>query len=202
MTLHNSEPVTNCADQPANLHVHEDPFHHEHRHTKLGHIIDSIRDGLANEHDKLFHTKSSTHQRYQTKLPDHLDHIRHSDEVERRRVEDEMASETSNEEVHATTSPAIEARKSNRLNENNMGVINSHEGAASSWGWPGLGAFAQTKQELNKPAHPVRTGSAVGRHTLEPRVEAAAWEAIDSAAEGESYGWAGLGDWPAPKPKH
>ena len=66
----------------------------------------------------------------------------------------------------------------------------------STWGWPGLGTYPEPAiytPQLRRQSDTERTTK------LEPKFEAATMEAIDNAAESESYGWPGLGSWPQSK---
>jgi len=91
-------------------------------------------------------------------------------------------------DVHDVRNPSIEAQRMESRNENSFGDDDA------DWGWPGLGSVSHAKTAAlpqQPPAH--------ARHShAEERLEAASREAIDSAAE-ESYGYPGVGSWPAAK---
>lgn len=157
------------------------------RGSHMGHVMTSIRSGLAYEQEKP-PNNAVDYFEDQSKFAEHSEIVPGHDRMKQRTLSD--ASEDSNGSI----SPAIEAGKSAEANENNMGP-QSHQ-KPMTWGWPGLGTypeFDRLNARLENRAKLRRTSS------LEPRFEAATFEAIDSAAESESYGWPGLGAWPSSK---
>ncbi|KAJ9607663.1 hypothetical protein H2200_007741 [Cladophialophora chaetospira] len=153
----------------------EIPLNH-HRHSKLSHVMDSIRLPLAHEHERL-PMDTATEQ-----PPAH-----------------QQATMSSS---NGSISPALQAVASLKLNENNMGE-DSHQNS-KTWGWPGLGTFlshdSATSQKSKRRTESTGSESAVSEAHLEKRMEAATFEAIDNAAELEAFGWPGLGYW-SPPPK-
>ena len=145
-----------------------DPTQNSRRNSKLGHIVDSIRHALAHEQEK---PSSDSKQ-------------------------DKVAQNPHEEDAKDTISPAIQAHKFFNLNENGMGAESHQE--SGSWGWPGLGSFPEPAKDQagTRRLSTTKTGGK-GFAALEPKVEAATFEAIDNAAESEPYGWPGLGDIPA-----
>jgi len=172
-----------------------DPTHRERRNSRLGQMVGSIRHALREEQEKLFGNSKPT----EAAISDRLGNLREHDREQRARVEEEMLWESTAKD---STSPAVEASKSVDLNANGMGADSVKE-RRGSWGWPGLGTY---EEPLHEPAKARRGSSSKGKTAeraaeLEPRVEAAAFEAIDNAAESEAYGWPGLGTMPDPKLK-
>lgn len=170
--------------------------HRERRDSKLGHLVDSIRTALTQEQTKLFgDPKAHHHRKYQSSVAERLEKLREQDQTQRQRVEEEIASDG---EVEESVSPAVQARERSDFNENNMGAHSSHEAAVrrDSWGWPGLGTYGA--DDAKEPSTTRRRNSfkltREKMDRMEPRAEAATYEAIDNAAESESYGWPGLGD--------
>ena len=97
-------------------HVGEKATHPEppkRRDSKLGHVMDSLRRSFSTEHKPSLDRKSSQHEA-------HLRKVREQDELDRARAAEEMRWESA--ETKESTSPAVEARKSFDLNENNMGA--------------------------------------------------------------------------------
>jgi len=163
------------------------PQSHESR---LKRVINTIRAALDREQQALFHGDETTrHERRKSWINEHLNKLRVHDEQDRQRVTEELKKEGGEEsDAKVGYSPAQQAQKLEQLNENGM---ESHQ----AWGWPGLGSYGDSQQP-EPQAKTTRQKSA----QLEPRAEAAAFEAIDNAAEGESFGWPGVGPWPASKP--
>ena len=151
----------------------------------MGGIISSIRHGLAHEHER---------------LPEKSDALSHRAEQPVTTYPDTNSTEGSSPRERATwndeesISPAIEARRMSENNENNMGE-RSHQ-APSSWGWPGLGSWPERERPRTKVGKMSEKERTLG---LEPRLEAATLEAIDMAAETDTFGWPGLGYWPEPR---
>ncbi|KIW67830.1 hypothetical protein PV04_07056 [Phialophora macrospora] len=145
---------------------------HRHHDSKLGHVIDSIRHALAHEHEK---------------LP--------SDHTAEQQPSQQQDQTNGN---NGSLSPALQAVASSKLNENNMGE-DSHE-SDKTWGWPGLGTFKSHESATSQHTKS-RTGSEGSEAHVEERVEAATFEAIDNAAESETFGWPGLGTWATPSKK-
>lgn len=184
------EHPTSTHSSPSTSRRNTEPAHLERRNSRLGQVVDSIRHALAEEQEKIFGAPKPT----KASIDAHLEHLRRLDRDERARVEREEMWERDAKE---STSPALEARKSFDLNENGMGPDSIKEQA--SWGWPGLGSYPEPAANPAKVRHS-SNGNAVERAAdLEPRVEAAAFEAIDNAAESEAYGWPGVGEFPALK---
>lgn len=187
-------PHTSTPSSPITNQGNTDPPRLERRNSRLASVVGSIRHALADEQEKLFgsgHAKPT-----KAEMDAHLNHIRELDREQRARVEQELMWEADAKE---STSPAFEARKSSGLNENGMGP-NSPKERADAFGWPGLGSYQGGSAESGKMQ---RTTSA-SKHApriaeLEPRFEAATFEAIDNAAESESYGWPGIGQYPDPQ---
>lgn len=158
--------------------------------------MDHIRETLSQEQERLFgpHKSAQQHRQYQAKIGEHLDRLREQDKADRARAEEEMTWEDNNNGA----SPAVQARKFFDLNENSMGADSEEERQRQwSWGWPGLGNYPEAANDTAKPRR--LSHSAAHNPVLEHKVEEAAYEAIDSAAESETYGWPGLGDFPVPK---
>ncbi|KAG9788890.1 hypothetical protein KCU88_g1719, partial [Aureobasidium melanogenum] len=175
--------------------------HRERRDSKLGRIVDSIRSSISQEHGKLFGDKSEHHhKKYQATVAERLEKLREQDQTRRKRVEEEMASEP---EINETVSPAIEARERSEVNENNMGPTSHERVRRDSWGWPGLGTYEPQPASLDDDATPRRKSSMKmtkeQQAALRSRTESATYEAIDNAAEAETFGWPGLGDFPSRK---
>jgi len=162
-----------------------DPIHRERRNSRLGQVVESIRHVLSEEQEKLF----GKNKPGKAAISDQLEHLREHDREQRARVEEQMIWES---DANDSTSPALEARKSVGLNENGMGADSLKE-RRESYGWPGLGTYPEPPTD---PAKVQRRSSNTAKRgaELEPRVEAATFEAIDNAAESEAYGWPGLGD--------
>jgi len=153
----------------------EIPLNHR-RNSRLGHVMDSIRLSLAHEHERL-PTATATEPRH---------------------IQQQVTASSSNGSI----SPALQAVASSKLNENNMGE-DSHQND-KTWGWPGLGTFlshdSATTQKSKRRTESTGSESTGSEAHLEERVEAATFEAIDSAAELEPFAWPGLGYW-VPPPK-
>ncbi|KIX08075.1 uncharacterized protein Z518_02730 [Rhinocladiella mackenziei CBS 650.93] len=205
MTRRNSNTLTDYPEQPENTDTSPsasrrstDPNLHERRNSRLGQVMDSIRHALAQEQEKLFGERKAAHHdhQYNPAAGERLAKLRDQDQAQRKRVEEEMLWES---EAKDSTSPAVEARQESELNENGMGA-ESHQGRRDSWGWPGLGTYAEPPKDPAQTRRKSSTKSGSGRvAAMEPKMEAAAFEAIDNAAESETYGWPGLGDLPAPR---
>ncbi|EXJ77435.1 hypothetical protein A1O3_09661 [Capronia epimyces CBS 606.96] len=111
---------------------HDPEAHLERRDSKLGHLVDSIRNVISQEQTKLFgDAKSSQHHRkYQSTVAERLEKLREQDRSQRERVEEEMLSDP---EVEESLSPAVEARSRSDLNENNMGPSSHELPQCDSW---------------------------------------------------------------------
>lgn len=187
MTKQNPATLTDYPETPDGTA----PHHRERRDSKLGHIMSSIRQALANEQQKLFGDHSSPHDHQQ----EHLENLRRQDIAQRNRVDEEMLWGSDSSE---SMSPAVQTCTASKLNENNMGV-DSHE-AGKRWGWPGLGTFQGPEEQPEKLRRTSSNKHASDRMAaVEPKMEAATFEAIDNAAESESYGWPGIGYLPTPR---
>lgn len=153
------------------------------RHSHMGNIIASIRHGLSHEHERIPEKSGAlSHRAEQQPVTSHPNADRTGGSSPR-----DQATWNDEESI----SPAIEARRMSENNENNMGE-GSHQ-APTTWGWPGLGSWP----ERGRPREKVGKMSAKERTlSLEPRLEAATFEAIDNAADSEAFGWPGLGYWP------
>jgi hypothetical protein len=151
-----SQPAANIEQPPATdaapVHLH---------HSKLSHVMETIRHALAHEHETVPRSSTTAHQETTTGAP---------------------------------ISPALQAVVSTKLNENNMGE-GSHQND-ETWGWPGLGSFSSQRSGTSHDPKP-HAAPAASEAGVESKVEAATFEAIDNAAESETYGWPGLGDWNA-----
>jgi len=123
---------------------------------------------LSEEQEKLF----GKNKPGKAAISDQLEHLREHDREQRARVEEQMIWES---DAKDSTSPALEAQR------------------RESYGWPGLGTYPEPPTD---PAKVQRRSSSTAKRAaeLEPRVEAATFEAIDNAAESEAYGWPGLGE--------
>ncbi|OCT52281.1 hypothetical protein CLCR_09201 [Cladophialophora carrionii] len=157
---------TNTTHSEASTSSESTEHHHHHHESKLSHVMDSIRHALAHEHERLPSDSAAQEQ-----LPQRQD----------------AAGSTK-----GSISPALQAVASSKLNENNMGE-DSHQ-SDKTWGWPGLGTF-KTHDSATSQRSKSRSGSAGSEAHMEEKVEAATFEAIDNAAESETYGWPGLGSW-------
>ena len=160
-----------------------DVTHAERRHSKMGHIISSIRQGLAFEHERLPEQSGAWSYNSHPLVVD--GHAGASP------IEADKIQRQSSWDSEGSISPAVEAQRISESNENNMGA-GSHQTPAT-WGWPGLGAWPEPERarpKIGKMSERERTLS------LEPRLEAATIEAIDNAADSESFGWPGVGNWP------
>ncbi|EXJ59229.1 hypothetical protein A1O7_06661 [Cladophialophora yegresii CBS 114405] len=167
MTRFNWTTLSGQSEAPAS----SEPTEHIHHHheSKLSHVMDSIRHALAHEHEKLPSDSAARQQPSQRQ---------------------DAAGST-----NGSMSPALQAVASSKLNENNMGE-DSHQ-SDKTWGWPGLGTF-KTHDSTTPQRSKSRTalaGSEGSEAQIEEKVEAATFEAIDNAAESETYGWPGLGTW-------
>ncbi|KIW13420.1 hypothetical protein PV08_08608 [Exophiala spinifera] len=170
--------------------------HLERRNSRLGGVMDHIRESLSQEQERLFGPRKSAqqHRQYQAKVGEHLEHLREQDKADRARAEEEMIWEDNNNGA----SPAVQARKFFDLNENSMGADSEEVRQRQwSWGWPGLGNYPDAAKDAPKPRQ--LSHSTTHSPDLEHKLEEATYEAIDSAAESESFGWPGLGDFPASK---
>jgi len=157
------------------------------RNSHMGHVMTSIRGGLAYEQEK---RPSNVVDDFEDRLK-FAEHSEIANEPKRAML---RTSSDASDDLKGSISPAIEAQKSSEMNENNMGP-QSHQ-KPTTWGWPGLGTYPEFERlnaRLENRAKSRKISS------LEPRFEAATLEAIDSAAESESYGWPGLGTWPSSK---
>ncbi|KAK6380903.1 hypothetical protein LTS17_005104 [Exophiala oligosperma] len=203
MTRRNSSASSDASVQPESAPTSPslsrkstESSHLERRNSRLGGVMDQIRETLSQEQERLFGPRKSAqqHRQYQAKVGEHLEHLREQDKADRARAEQEMIWEDNNNGA----SPAVQARKSSELNENSMGAA-SEKGLQRqwSWGWPGLGTNPEAAEGAAKP--PRLSHSVSHNPALEHKVEEAAYEAIDSAAESEGYGWPGLGDFPVSK---
>merc|ERR1711939_14076 len=174
-----------------------DPAHRERRNSRLGQAMDHIRQALSQEQERLFgpHKIAQQRRQYQAKVGERLEHLREQDKIVRARAEAEMAWEDND---NNGASPAVQARKTFDLNENSMGADSEeNRERQKSWGWPGLGTFPETPKD---PAKSRRMSVSPERAAeLEHKVEEATYEAIDSAAESEAYGWPGVGEFPVLK---
>lgn len=102
------------------------------RESKIGHMMDSIRNSISHEQERLFHPH--------------------------RHAAEHPAATTESKEPEtngSSISPAVQAEQTSHLNENNMGP-HSHE-RTQSWGWPGLGTF--TNEESQNAAESRRKSS-------------------------------------------
>lgn len=158
--------------------------HTSDRSSKMRHVMGSIRKGLAHEQEKLPDpSESIVHEHDQFNMTEDCGHDTTKPSDPKQRRPSEMS-----EDSKGSTSPALEACRLFQANENNMGP-ESHRKPAT-WGWPGLGNFPEPEGYPFK----TRNGTRLQKSALEPRVEAATFEAIDNAAESESFGWPGLGE--------
>lgn len=154
----------------------------------MRHVVGSIRKGLASEQERIPDASESTADEHEHfKMDDDYGH----DSMKQVTPKERRLSDMS-EDSKGSISPALEACRLFKANENNMGP-ESHQ-KPTTWGWPGLGTFPEPTGYSFK----TRNGTRVHKSELEPRVEAATFEAIDNAAESESFGWPGLGSWPRP----
>lgn len=168
--------------------------HSTRKGTRMGRVMTSIRNGLAHEQEKP-PTNTVDGFQDQLKFAEHPDTLQEQDKLKRTGSSSIHRSRSdASEDLRESISPAIEARKSFDANENNMGPL-SHQ-KPTTWGWPGLGSFSEYEKLNAKLENRAKLQRSV---SLEPRVEAATFEAIDSAAESESYGWPGIGMWPQSK---
>jgi len=143
--------------------------------------MDHIRQALSQEQERLFgpHKIAQQRRQYQAKVGERLEHLREQDKIVRARAEAEMAWEDND---NNGASPAVQAQNRERQ---------------KSWGWPGLGTFPEAPKD---PAKTRRMSVSPERAAeLEHKVEEATYEAIDSAAESEAYGWPGVGEFPVLK---
>ncbi|KAK5194441.1 hypothetical protein LTR99_002943 [Exophiala xenobiotica] len=204
MTRHGSEASSDASvhaesttSSPGLSRSSTDPTHRERHNSRIGQAMDHIRQTLSQEQERLFgpHKIAQQHRQYQAKVGEHLEHLREQDKIDRARAEAEMSWENNDT---SGASPAVQARKSFDLNENNMGADSEEDRERQkSWGWPGLGTFPETPKDPAKVRR--RSGSAERAAELEHKVEEATYEAIDGAAESEAYGWPGIGEFPALK---
>ncbi|KIV78966.1 hypothetical protein PV11_06564 [Exophiala sideris] len=98
------------------------------RDSKLGHVMDSLRRSFSTEHKGSLERKSSQHEA-------HLEKVRERDSIDRARAAEEMMWESA--ETKESTSPAVEARKSFDLNENNMGADSEQRKEQLGLAWVG-----------------------------------------------------------------
>lgn len=97
-------------DTTQSQHVGEKTTHPERperRDSRFGHVVETIRHSFSIER------KGSHHEA-------HLAKVREQDKYDRARAAEEMMWESV--QAKESTSPAVEARKSFDLNENNMGA--------------------------------------------------------------------------------
>ncbi|EXJ82079.1 hypothetical protein A1O1_08148 [Capronia coronata CBS 617.96] len=208
MTRHNSESSTERPDisggAPSSPSLsrrstgNNPEAHRERRDSKLGHMVDTIRTALSQEQAKLFGDKNAQHHRkYQSTVEERLEKLRQQDETQRERVEEEIRSDS---EADESVSPAVEARARSDLDENNMGLTSHERARSDSWGWPGLGTYAAGSEDATNTKRKSSFKNTRDKmHDIEPKLEAATYEAIDNAAESDSFGWPGLGDFPPPR---
>jgi len=161
------------------------------RSSRMGHVMTSIRRALAHEQERLFsHPDTSLHEQNQLKRAEQSEIVvSDQDEMKPSFSNERRPSETC-DDLKGSISPAIEAFKSFEANENNMGP-ESHQKPAT-WGWPGLGTYPEPEKYPSTSQTGTKTQKVAA---LEPRFEAATFEAIDNAAESE-FGWPGIGTWP------
>jgi len=184
-------------------------------------VVGNIRHAIAEEEEKFFgKSKASQEHHQQAAMDEHLEHLRSMDRAQRARIEEELlrASKDNDDNNKDTTSPAVEARKSFELNENNMGVANSHEPVGpGSWGWPGLGTYKDPEAGTEEKPESKPSSKPVSKHASVPtspkvaarsgtplavieQAEATALRnATGAAADADGYGWPGLGAIPTPK---
>lgn len=177
MTKFNWSALTSHTETPAKPESTETPnsIPTHRRDSKLSHIMDSIRHGLAHDHERL-PPQNGAEQPPQ------------------------VAAAAQPTPPNGSVSPSLQATAATKLNENNMGPANSHEND-DVWGWPGLGTYKSHDSPTPSQASKSRTGSTQSTGQVAVRVEAATTEAIDNAAESEPYGWPGLGDFVSSSPK-
>ncbi|KEF51137.1 uncharacterized protein A1O9_12751 [Exophiala aquamarina CBS 119918] len=165
--------------------------HTRERSSRMRHVIGSIRKGLAHEQEKLFNpSEPAIHDHEHFNMTEYSDSDSGHNTTKPSNPKLRRPSERS-DDLQWSISPALEACKLFQANENNMGP-ESHRKPAT-WGWPGLGTFPEPEGPSSKTQNRTRLQKAAA---LEPRVEAATFEAIDNAAESEPFGWPGLGEWP------
>merc|ERR1711939_819378 len=111
-----------------------EPAHRERRNSRLGQAMDHIRQALSQEQERLFgpHRIAQQRRQYQSKVGEHLEHLREQDKIDRARAEAEMAWEDND---NNGASPAVQAQNRERQ---------------KSWGWPGLGTFPEAPKDPAK----------------------------------------------------
>lgn len=158
----------------------------------MGHVMTSIRRALAHEEERLFnHPETRLHEQNQLKSAEQSQIVASDQDNTKLSHSNQRCPSEISDDFNGSISPAIEACKSFEANENNMGP-DSHQRPAT-WGWPGLGTYPEPEK------YPARLPNGTKMQkvaALEPRFEAATFEAIDNAAESESFGWPGIGTWP------
>jgi hypothetical protein len=145
--------------------------------------------------DHLQHPGNTLPHRHGSKLGRIMDSIRSALSHEHEKLPETHPSALSHSQERDTTSnanesnsPAMQAVATAKLNENAMGE-------EPHWGWPGLGTFRRSDSMAAENASR-RSNSNSSSGPPQVGAEAAVFEAIENAAEADTYGWPGLGTWP------
>jgi hypothetical protein len=132
---------------------------------KSGHfqLPSSIRSFIAREQRLFVNAKGNP-----AAVEDRVDKLRQHDEEEKARVE--AAANVNRVAESDAANPSLEAENADKLNKCNF----DSDGEEISE-WPGRGSWSTGQEQRAK--------------AVEQRAEAAAEEAIDNAADGDSLGW-------------
>lgn len=137
---------------------------------KSGHfqLPSSIRSFIAREQLLFVHAKGNP-----AAVEDRVEQLRQHDQEDKARVE--AAANANRVAESDAANPSLEAQDADKLNKCNF----DSDGEEIS-GWPGRGSWSSDRKAQGQKAKAV-----------EQRAEAAAEEAIDNAADGDSLGWPG-----------